>query len=285
MPLRFAFVIAVFVGLLSTAAAEELFSMRQINESTGRFRPRVIGGQLALRKDWPSTLRFQTLIANRLINCTSTIIGNRTIITAAHCIAKNGARGGAFIGSEVFNLTCSSHPEFRGAGPCLMARSPNQLSGCAADVAICKSDRPIPDSIGSFETIEAKADAIQENAGLVLLGFGCTKANGPISDTLQVGQARVIQIGRIGAPQAIGEYTIATGGSAICPGDSGGSSFNSADQKSRKVVAINSRGNLTSNSYLVNISDQSIVEFLRKWRSTEQVKICGLDQDANNCRH
>jgi Trypsin len=271
--------------LSKPAIGEDLFSMRQINENTGRFHPRVIGGQLAIRKDWPATLRFQTMIANRLVNCTSTIVGDRVIITAAHCIAKDGARGGAFIGNDVFNVTCNYHPKFKGAAACLLARSPSQLSGCTADFAICKSDKLIPPSIGKFESIDTLGNGITEGSELVLLGFGCTKANGPISDTLQVGEAKVTRIGKIGAAYPVAEYTIVTGGSAVCPGDSGGSSFDSADSRSRKVVAINSRGNLTTRSYLVDISDPSVLDFVRAWRAAAQVKVCGLDRDASNCRH
>src|SRR5262249_1669196 len=73
----------------------QAFLMEPIRDNPLNQRLRVIGGTPALAKDWPATLHFQTLVANRLMNCTSTIVGDRALITAAHCIQKDGARGSA----------------------------------------------------------------------------------------------------------------------------------------------------------------------------------------------
>jgi len=276
--------VVVLLVLAGAANCQQPFVMEPIRDNTLRFHLRVIGGTPAIRKDWPGTLRFQTLIANRLINCTSTVVGDHVLLTAAHCVEKDGARGSALFGDSAVNVTCSQHPKFKGANACLAATTPEEFSGCAPDVALCRSDNAVPAAMGPFESVNIADLAVAQKAKIILLGYGCTAANGPISTVLQVGQADIRYLGKIGAASPLAEYLIADGGSAICSGDSGGASFDSTDPKSRKIIAIISRGNLSTTSYLVNTSDPVIVDFLREWRLAAQLKICGLDPGVDNCR-
>jgi trypsin len=276
---------ATFLAVSSGANGQSSFSMEPIRDNPLRLRLRVIGGTPALAKDWPATLRFQTLIANRLINCTSTVVGDRALVTAAHCIDQDGARGSALLNGSAINVTCSQHPKFKGASVCLQAKTPEELSGCAPDVALCKSDKAMPAMIGQHESVNISEAPIVPKAKIVLLGYGCTAANGSISTLLQVGKADISYVGKIGAANPLAEYTMVGGGSVICSGDSGGAAFNEADPAARKVIGIAARGNLSTTSYLVNTSDPMIVEFMQEWRSAAQVEICGIDSGADHCRH
>jgi hypothetical protein len=80
------------------------------------------------------------------------------------------------------------------------------------------------------------------------------------------------------------EYIVAQGGAALCQGDSGGTVFDT-DGSSRKVVAVNSRGNIETVSYLTSVSDQHIQSFFRDFSGPPRnVEICGITPGAKNCR-
>jgi hypothetical protein len=69
----------------------------------------------------------------------------------------------------------------------------------------------------------------------------------------------------------------------VCFGDSGGAGYSSGEPRSREIVGINSRGNLSKGSDLVNVLDARIVNFFKDFSSTKGVRICGLDPTAVNC--
>lgn len=84
---------------------------------------------------------------------------------------------------------------------------------------------------------------------------------------------------------------IKTAGAAVCHGDSGGASY-SPDKVRPEMLALASRGNLSTESYLVDLRIPQVQMFLRKAGSFRDdfnlpegaIKICGIDQDAENCR-
>lgn len=75
----------------------------------------------------------------------------------------------------------------------------------------------------------------------------------------------------------------AKSGAALCYGDSGGPAF-FGKLNSRKVVAVNSRGDISTTSYLVSVSTDAAKQFIQSWSQTNNQKICGVDSSAQGCR-
>ena len=75
------------------------------------------------------------------------------------------------------------------------------------------------------------------------------------------------------------EYVKTEGRVAVCSGDSGGAVY-SSDGRDRYIRGVVSRGNMSSISFISNINDPEHLNFLMKYKDT----ICGLDQNAKNCR-
>jgi len=246
----------------------------------------IIGGKPATRADWPSTLMFDGNVGR----CTSTVVGRYVVLTAGHCVDDNSSAKLLWDNQQT-KVLCHVHPEYRGPA-CESQFIPKKLVGCTADIAICVSAKPISFNPGRFERVRSSPPPIAANDKINLLGFGCTEAAGKISDALQVGLAKVDWPALPGAssnPELTMKEFIKTAGAAVCSGDSGGASY-SIDPKP-EMIAVASRGNLSTESYLVDLRTPQIQKFLRKASSLTDfnlppgsIKICGIDPDAENCR-
>lgn len=119
-------------------------------------------------------------------------------------------------------------------------------------------------------------------------------ADGKITEVLQEGVASVELPSQPGAskdPSLTMREFIKTAGAAVCHGDSGGASY-SPDKARPEMLALASRGNLSTESYLVDLRTPQVQTFLRKAGSFKDdfnlpdgaIKICGIDPNAENCR-
>jgi Trypsin len=247
----------------------------------------IIGGKPATREDWPSTLLFDGNVGR----CTSTIVGTYAVLTAGHCV-DNNSPAKLLWDNRRTDLLCHVHPDYRGQA-CENEFVPQKLVGCTADVAICIAAKPISTGPGKFERVRTSPPAISAKDQINLLGYGCTQANGKISQVLQIGSAAVERPAQPGASQnpsdTMNEF-IKTSGAAVCSGDSGGASY-SPDKSKPEMLAIASRGNLSRDSYLVDLRTSQIQKFLQEAKQFRDfglppgsIKICGIDSDAENCR-
>jgi hypothetical protein len=246
----------------------------------------VIGGKPAIREDWPSTLMFDGNVGR----CTSTIVGTYVVLTAGHCVDdKSPAK--LLWGNATTDLLCHVHPDYRGR-VCDNEIAPRKLVGCTADVAICVAAKSLSQGPGRFERVRNNPPPVSARDGIRLLGYGCTQANGKITEVLQEGPATVgwpAQPGASQDPSLTMKEFIKTVGAAVCHGDSGGASY--SPDKKPEMLAIASRGNLSTESYLVDLRTPQVQMFLRQAKSFTDfslppgsIKICGIDSDADNCR-
>ncbi len=254
--------------------------------SGNELQPELLNGKPADPKVWPVNLKFES--AGGL--CTSTIIGEKAVLTAGHCV-PNQSQARVFFNNSLTTVTCHHHPQYKGPS-CLTARTTAEVKGCTADIALCVADTAFSSQPGGqpvkFETINSDPALLKKDGPITLLGFGCTEAGGGVSSILRTGLATVTSLSVPGASanpaNTMQEYIIAQGGAALCQGDSGGTAFNSQNPD-RKVVAVNSRGNIQTISFLTSTSDPHVQDFFKAFSGPPRnLEICGVTPGAKNCK-
>lgn len=242
------------------------FLMRTLDRySSDQAEPKIVGGTKAIASEWPATFVFVNPASQR--PCSSTVIGDKVVLTAAHCI-PDGARGQIELGLHKVWLTCSHHPSY----------NPLDVVPRSADFALCLLDVALPG--GSFEHLSTKTEALSISREVHLLGFGCTQDFGTDRSfgTLYEGGARIVAL-------PSGEnYYFTTEGKAVCFGDSGGSAyiFEGGSRKKRLVIGVNSTGDFVRVSQI-----SAAIEGFRGWANHwagSKARICGLHRDATGCR-
>ena len=231
--------------------------------------PSLRGARPAVPADWPAS--FYSTHAGG--SCTSTFIGERVMLTAAHCVADSGTAA-VRVGEVVRTGVCS--------------RAPDYPANPKADWALCVfSERVIP---GPYERVNTDASLITAKSQLLLTGFGCTTNTGTGGNDgiFRIGEAIIT-----GVP-TLQSFDIETNGKvALCFGDSGGGAYLYLDaaKKKRVQVSVNSRvgkdpvtETLTEASYLSSLTVPAAKTFISEWSRRHRVLVCGIDQSAGGCR-
>jgi hypothetical protein len=221
----------------------------------------VLGGRPANQADWPAALIFTTAGGG----CTSTLVSDRVVLTAAHCV-EDGSMGKVLIGVQTIDVKCTHNPSYAG--------------NYTADYALCLLGTPVESEI-VFERVNANPGRVQNESEVTLLGYGCTTEGGFDEGfgRLFEGEAKVV-----GRPDGEDLYFHTTGGAALCFGDSGGASYyGGAASDFRAVIAVNSRGDVSKNSYLSSTSTEAFLDWAYTWSGENGVSICGLHDGVKNC--
>ncbi len=215
--------------------------------------PALIGGTVAPAGMFPASPWVG--------NCSATIIGERTLKTASHCVANGGSKTFQ-IGANRYTSTCTHHPSY--------ARN------ATADWALCYTNVKV-DGI-PYESIATAAE-VGCHQGLVFTwtGYGCQRWGGGID-----GQFRYGNVSAISCPSGTNYDTITRGSVALCSGDSGGGGYTKPGE-GRKVVGTNSRSNTTDTSYVSSTYTSAFRDWAKTWGDGKGTKICGVHADAPGC--
>lgn len=275
--MRVSGLVAVFfawVGLscaVTSASADEAFVAvhEEASDQGGAailkfFAPleiRVWKGKSAVTKDWPASFH-----RGGDDMCGGTLVSDRVLLTARHCLKVTQtirvARGDA-----VVKATCTLAPD-----------------DGSLDEALCL----LTEAVGGapFERVNLDARLLRANEAITFVGAGCTNEDLTGADgVFRVGETRIED-----PPQPGESHLFASGGSAICRGDSGGGAF-LVTSRGRILVGANSTATvkvggklLQGRSRFAVTSSQNARAFIQEWARDNTVAICGVTPNAKNCR-
>lgn len=219
----------------------------------------LIGGTPADPKDWPASVYASMNNAS----CSATVVGEKVLLIAAHCVS-NGGKASFSIGPNRYTSTCTHSPDYR--------------RDDTADWALCVVDRPVTGI--KYEVLATEAAVCQAGQKLMLTGYGCTRPGGGGGNdgVYRIGEATINR-----CPDRDNDI-VTKGSAALCYGDSGGPAFKVESDGKRKLVSVNSRGDIRTTSYLSAIFTDKAKAFIADWSSRNQLKICGVHADAKDCR-
>ncbi|MBK3734201.1 V8-like Glu-specific endopeptidase [Azospirillum brasilense] len=255
----------IALGCLSAQAARAEFTMSVPETPPESMDTEILGGYPAKPEKWPATLRFSTKAGF----CTSTAIGSQTILTAAHCVGHE-EKGTVQIGGYTASVTCTHHPRYTAND-----KDPNT----AFDVALCFAETPIAlPGNGRYENININPARPQIGTVLELVGYGCRQSDGKgPSGYLYEGLSAVV------ASSWIDTYIETLGGAAVCYGDSGGAAYINVNQYRRVIAGVNSRGDISTRSYITPIANKIVLDFIEAWAKAHNTTICGLTEPTAHC--
>lgn len=233
----------------------------------------LIGGTEAQPGEFPEVVYIKHQIeTGRWARCTSTIIGPRVILTAAHCVKDNGEISPAGfhnetalefqVGQKVFKAQCKQAPLYRD----------NKEDH---DVALCVTDRKMD---VKYASVAKDGPALDDFVQLI--GYGCTQQGGGGGNDgiLRWGEAKVVQL-----PSDQNNWFYTRWKTALCFGDSGGPSMKKLDSPRTDhhwVIGVNSRGNIRDLSLMTAMWLDKTKQFLGDFTRSTDTKICGFNLDC-----
>jgi hypothetical protein len=214
--------------------------------------PNLINGRPANPGEFPEVV-YLTISGSR---CTGTIIGERVLLTAAHC-GTTGATAQFQIDQTLYSATLTRSGVYPGQDH---------------DISLGLIDKKVNNV--KYASIGGTAS---EGLEITLAGYGCINPGGG------GGNDGVLRVGETIVTGFTGFDMISNspGGAALCFGDSGGPAF-ILDGGGHKVIGINSKGNIRDTNYNARTDNQISREFFQQWSQKNQADICGINTDCGS---
>jgi hypothetical protein len=230
----------------------------------------VINGKPATPSEWPATF----ILRDGKVPCTSTAIGDRVILSAAHCIENNSVGEISISQNQKFLIRCERHPAYNP----IVATGKDNFS---KDFALCWTEKPMTGF--PVERVSSSFQDTRVGAKIRLLGYGCTQSGGfdEKFGVLYSGQAKVTRV-----PASKDDiHMITVGDAVICYGDSGGGAYADPDRRNgRSLIGVNSRTDAITNSWISSTATDAFMNWAMDWSQNKHVQICGLSEGNSRCR-
>lgn len=276
---------AIAAGAADHATTAGDASLNAEEGSRPILRATVINGTLSA---FPAVVR----LFNGGGACSATLVSPQALVTAAHCINRNGGAVRIRLdGGRTVRATCEKSPGSLDNPP--GADGSMSAAAVRADVAACKLDEEVPDI-----TPACVGRPLSTGSEALLVGFGVSN-NGSdgISDGRQR-QGRFRVLSRVsGLLRAFGDLV---GGSntesALGPGDSGGFAGSKAEDGRLFIAGINSAGSATvrdprtgrirvrnrGSSLFADLMSPTSQTFLSDFARRNGVQLCGVNAQAGS---
>ncbi len=243
-------------------------------------QPQLGNGVIANPQLWPASLvaRVDGDV------CTATLVGPRTLLTAAHCVGDTARISIDFDkGKTSFKGTCRRTPRWSIAEP-------------SNDLALCLMDAPVKHTGLSYERMSLDPAPITTGRQLLAGGYGCQDLNRQKLEDPPVFRTGSVYVDRVPTPGDTWPNWIFTSAATdaskafICPGDSGGAVYWVRADQSRLIVAVASAVQSDPArtdykvSYLAALSTTDAFAFIDGWWKQAGHEICGLSPSADGCR-
>jgi hypothetical protein len=236
-----------------------LFALCLLSFPALSFEPELIGGQAADPKEWPASA-YCSMSGSR---CSCTVVGERTLLIASHCVS-NGGTASFSLGPNKYATKCTHGPGYP--------------RNSTADWTLCLIDKKVEGV--QYEKLLADGALLKDGDKVRLTGYGCVRKGGGGGNdgTFRVGYANVTDL-----PSGSNHDTVTKGGAALCFGDSGGAAYVEVGTQ-RFIFGVNSRGDISTTSYLSSVYVDAFKAFAESWASKNSQRLCGFHADALGCR-
>jgi hypothetical protein len=214
-------------------------------------KPFIINGTVVAKSGYPAVVE---LVQNKQMFCTGTLIGERVIITAAHCIPEKTRWVDFIYNNTTYSAYLTAHPDLKDYN----THDYDFALGLVSQKV--KAPRPYP--VGGKAT---------KGTLLTILGYGCYEENGYLIWDGKLRRASVpIEDFALPEMAAVSKADI-----AACSGDSGGPALVMHNGKGH-LLGVTSKSDFVDKTWSVRLDLPESQQFLKDFAATNSVNICGI---------
>ena len=262
------------------------------------FDSQLINGKLVPKGEFSQVVKIKMNDSE----CTATIVGARSLLTAAHCVS-NGAKVNFEFEGVAYTATATRHPNYPGKDQDIallltetdiVGAQPVSIGGQAEEglgvlllgYGCIKEDKPAPPPIkpdpqpqpdpddededdGDQEEDDGESDDEEEDPWPFPWPWK-TRAGTRHDGLLRSGPSVIV--GFSGSDMILQQ----PGGSALCFGDSGGPAFTN-EAGNWVQLGVNSKGNIEDKSFDSRLDLPEAQDFLKSYAKDKGVEICGIN--------